>query len=378
MWNKTIRKYTLIGVLFGSAFPIGAFVFESIRLGMGLSISSIPTLHRLSPLLYMVDSAPLFLGIFAGLGGISKSNADELNIKLNTQLSDLEATKKQCEDLAIKSESQYYRIHKTVVELSNNYHHTEIALASLMKLSSTVQELSDSISGHVDEIANTVSSSSTYTNSLILEIDSAFHRIASSIDMVDDRFNLLTNIESEITKDLNHFRNLDKNVNAITDLINIITTIADDIDLLALNASIEAARAGESGRGFEIVAKEVGRLAKFTKETVNTSNNSIGALLDSTNQLSSDFDNIMKNLNNLSKVRDTLLDVTSTINTTQSTMKTLTLETTKMLENQHLNIQSSKDSIDVKIYTLNEIEAISKRINNSLSQLSKDIRNLEG
>lgn len=377
MWNNTIRKYTLIGVLFGLAFPVGALVFEGIRLGMSFSFTSIPTLHRLNPLLYMVDSAPLFLGIFAGLGGISKSKADELNIQLNAQLSNLETTKKQCEALALKSELQYDRIHKTAVDLSNNYHHTEVALTSLMELSSTVKDLSDSISGHVEEIADTVKTSSNYTNSLITEVDSACHHIASSLDSVEDRFALLSSIESEINKDLTHFHDLDSNVGSIKDLISIITTIADDIDLLALNASIEAARAGESGRGFEIVAKEVGRLAKFTKETVNTSSQTIGTLLDSTNQLSSDFDNIMINLSNLSKVRDTLRDVTDTISSTKSSMKDLTAKASRIIENQSSSMQSSKESIDEKIYSLNKIEEISTSISKSLVQFSSDIKALE-
>ncbi|MCB1140114.1 MAG: hypothetical protein KDK23_15240 [Leptospiraceae bacterium] len=94
--------------------------------------------------------------------------------------------------------------------------------------------------------------------------------------------NLLTDGEGTLQKTLTGMEGIQESSNRIFEILDIINEIAERTNLLALNAAIEAARAGEEGRGFSVVASEVGKLAEMSSRHASEIENLIRRSHDQT------------------------------------------------------------------------------------------------
>ncbi|EHU9455185.1 methyl-accepting chemotaxis protein [Vibrio vulnificus] len=182
----------------------------------------------------------------------------EISMKLNQVIastrSSLSIVTNNCESLYQSAETSHYAAEHSSVSLANQND-------SLATIATTVAQLEASI----DSIAQMTSASSYDANE-------AAQSTTHGVDVVEESLARLESLRLSLNVNEEAMSELDQRVDAIREMVDMISGIAANTNLLALNAAIEAARAGEQGRGFAVVADEVRKLASDTsKQTSNIS-----------------------------------------------------------------------------------------------------------
>ena len=116
MRKRVILSYTAAGVLFGLLFPLTSTLWLLISGGYTLTLQNILLVQAQNPLVWMIDTAPIFLGFFAWIAGVRQANMLDLNQELTAQISDKERMANELESLKNKLE---HHVDKQLVELKS-------------------------------------------------------------------------------------------------------------------------------------------------------------------------------------------------------------------------------------------------------------------
>lgn len=257
---------------------------------------------------------------------------------------------------------------------------SEKSIGVVQHFSSSISSISDM--ANIQEDNCQLNSESIKTlNEVISRVDKASNRIAKE---GDETLKLAGKGEEVLNKSMEHMNHISESFINASRIVSVINTLASQTNLLSLNAAIEAARAGEEGKGFEVVAGEINKLAESSSKNAKL----IGQLIQSmksaidagVEQIQGSSKSIKNVINLIRGISNEVKEIASIV-TEQTRIIADTKERTDRIQNMAEEMHTmtedeSKNAVNLKD-DIQKVFFSSKEISEKIRQLKSSAETLQ-
>lgn len=277
------------------------------------------------------------------------------------------------------------KIHKTMSEVivaSNSVRSEMTSIAnittSLAKGANSQQQESDLVATAVHEMSATSQTVSSNAGEAAEASQKATDETINAKNLINDTITSIQSLSQEITQAGDVINTLEQDVTNIGSILNVIRGIADQTNLLALNAAIEAARAGEQGRGFAVVADEVRALASKTQASTGEIQTMIEKLQSGAKSAVSAMDSSLQNgqetvqqADIAGSSLDEIVNAIAIINDMNLQIATAANEQNQVSDDVNINVQHIADSSHQVVEMVSDTESACQKLEQQCTRLDK-------
>ena len=282
---------------------------------------------------------------------IKADNAQkETFVKFVTSLREILSTAKDSANGTITTIKDAHSVTGELNEISEKQHRS---IEQITSESSSVKVALHDANDNTIKAKNQVENVSKDLRNAEMKIQQFIDEIESTVEA-----------ENEMSSKL---QELTQSTEEIKNVLTVISDIADQTNLLALNAAIEAARAGEHGRGFAVVADEVRKLAERTQKSLTEIHGTVNVVVQSVNDTSENMSNNAKNIEHLNDISKEVFNVLSATNGIMH-------ETSRLSEISSDNLNDNIKKLDSLV---DEIQIIEGLTTNNYDKVQKIVEKVD-